>query len=197
MAPPRWISVAYDNQANLRTPTLNAKKKKTNSTYGLFIDRSGAITAESLWNAGLPIPEVRQVNDFEGPGNAFRARVDHAGHDIWWSVLPTHFSAFRQSPTLILPTVGGLWEYRTIAAVALYALSIMARQMPSAWRRIEGGDEDQYLALVRASLTIWERLLPEQFLENIAGEKVRTTQPGSFWREPNQDIIQQVHGSHE
>ena len=95
-------------------------------------------------------------------------------------MLPTHSSPFRNSPTLLFPTVGGLREYRTIAAVTLHALSIMARYMPSAWGRVEGGDEDQYLALVQESLAVWERLLPEHFLQSIAEETVRTAQPGSW-----------------
>ena len=69
---------------------------------------------------------------------------------------------------------------RTTTAATLYALSILARYMPSAGRRVEGGDEDQHLALVQMSLTVWERLLPEHFLESIAGESVRTAQPGSW-----------------
>jgi hypothetical protein len=55
----------------------------------------------------------------------------------------------------------------------------MARYMPSAWRRIEDGDENQYLALVKAALSVWERLLPEEFLESIAGEQVYTAQLNS------------------
>ena len=93
---------------------------------------------------------------------------------------PDPFFAIPHRRHAPLPTLGGLREYRTIAAVILYALSIMARYLPSAWRRVEGGDEDQYLALVQASLAVWERLLPEHFLESIAGETVRTAQPGSL-----------------
>ena len=179
--PPRWISVAYDHESNLGRQVLNSTVKKVNSTYGLFIDQSGEVSIENLLGAGWPLAEIQQANNFEGTGIAFRARVDHAGHDVWWRVLPTHSSPFRQSPTLLFPTVGNLREYRTIAAVTLYALSIMARYMPSAWRRIEGGDEDQFLALVKASLAVWERLLPEHFLESIAGETVHTAQPGSLF----------------
>ncbi len=134
-----------------------------------------------LKSAGWPLAEIRQVEDPEGPGTEFRGRVDHAGHDYFWTVLPTYNSPFNNSiALLLLPTVGGLQQYRTIAVVTLYALSIMVRYMPSKWRRIEGGDEGQYLALVRASLAVWERVLPEHFLESIAGETVRTSQPGSF-----------------
>ena len=178
--PPGWITVAYDQEANARRPLLNATARKTNSTYGLFLDRSGKVPADSLKNAGWPLAEIRQETGDDGTGTVFRARVDHAGHDLWWTVLPTHSSPFRNSPTLLFPTVGGLREYRVIAAVTLYALSIMARYMPSAWRRVEGGDEDQYLALVQESLAVWERLLPEHFLQSIAGETVHTAQPGSL-----------------
>ena len=173
--PPRWISVAHDQVANARRPA-----RKVTSTYGLFLDSSGKISVDSLYSAGWPIAEIRQETDGEGTGSVFRARVDHAGHDTMWPVLPTHSTPFGNSPALLFPTMGGLREYRTIVAVTLYALSIMARYMPGAWRRIEGGDQDHYLALVQASLAVWERLLPEHFLESIAGETVRTAQPGSW-----------------
>ena len=176
---PGWVSVAYDEEANARRPALNATARKAGSTYGLFLDRSGMVSVDTLKSAGWPLAEVRQAEDHQGTGTAFRARMDHAGHDLWWSVLPTHSSPCN-TPALLFPTVGGLREYRTIAAVTLYALSIMARYLPSVWRRVEGGDEDQYLTLVQASLTVWERLLPEHFLESIAGESVRTAQPGSW-----------------
>ena len=161
--PPRWISVAYDQVANARRPA-----RKVTSTYGLLLDSSGKVSVDSLHSAGWPIAEIRQETDGEGTGSVFRARVDHAGHDTMWPVLPTHSSPFGNNPALLFPTMGGLREYRTIAAVTLYALSIMARYMPGAWRRIEGGDQDHYLALVQASLAVWERLLPEHFLESIA-----------------------------
>lgn len=178
--PSRWLSVVYDQKANLRTPALNATTRKLESTYGLFVDRSGEITVENLMSAGWPLAEIRHADDYVGSGTALRSRVDHAGFDVWWKVLPTRSSPFGKGPTVLLPTVGGLRDYRAIAAVTLYALSIMVRYMPSAWRRIEGGDEDQYLALVTAALGIWERLLPEEFLESIAGETVHTAQPGSW-----------------
>ena len=135
--PPRWISVAYDRESNARMPALRAAEKLY-STYALFVDRSGKIPAESLRSAGWPLAEVRQVSDYEDIGSAFRVRVDHAGYDIWWSALPVHSSPFGENSALLFPSVGGLREYRAIAAVTLYALSIMARYMPSSWRRIEG-----------------------------------------------------------
>lgn len=175
-----WISVTHDQETNLRSGIFNAAAK-TDSTYGLFYDRSGGISIERLNNAGWPLAEIQKINDFDGAGVMYRARVDHVGHDIWWNVLPTYSSPFGTRSALLLPTVGGLRNYRVIAAVTLYALSIMARYMPSAWRRIEGGDEDQYLALVNAALNVWERVLPAHFLESVSGEAVHTAQPGSLF----------------
>ena len=178
---PRWIGVAHRLEANHPTAGLTGMRKKVESTYVQLSDRSGRICAESLESAGWPLAEVRQVGAADGSGNVFQARVDHAGYASWHSVLPLHSSPFGNSSTLLLPTVGNLRDYRTIAVATLYALSIMVRYMPSAWRRVEGGDEDQYLALVEASLAVWERVLPEQFLESIGAERVRTAQPGSFF----------------
>ncbi len=178
--PPRWVVAVHDGASNLRQSVIQGATRKADSTYGLFVDRSGLVPLEALEGAGWPLAEVRRVTEGESAGMAFRARVDHAGHDVWWDVLPTHSSSFGHRGALLLPTLGGMREYRTIAAATLYALSIMARYMPSAWRRVDGGDEDQYLALVRASLTVWERVLPEHFLESIAGEAVHTRQPGSW-----------------
>ena len=178
---PRWILVAYDQEANARRPLRNATARTVDSTYGLFLDSSGKVSAECLESAGWPLAEIRRLDDYDFAGTVFRARVDHAGHDLWWKALPTHSSPFGNSPALLFPTVGGLREYRTIAAVTLYALSILVRYRPSAWRRVEGGDQDHYLALVQASIAVWERLLPEHFLQSIVGEPVRTVQPGSFF----------------
>ena len=179
--PPGWILVANDQLSNARRPTRNATRPTVDSSYALFLDSSGKIAVERLESAGWPLADIQQLQDKERDGCVFRARVDHAGHDYMWSVLPTHSSPFGNTPALLFPTVGGLREYRTIAVVALYALSIMARYMPGAWQRIEGGNHDHYLVLVKASLEVWERLLPEQFLESITGEPVLTAQPGSFF----------------
>ncbi|MGK2741167.1 YaaC family protein [Tepidicaulis sp. LMO-SS28] len=178
---PRWISVDYDNESNSPTLFRSDQNKNAGSTYGLFIDQYGLVSAQDLEIARWPISEIRYVEDYTNKGVAYRARVDHAGHDFWWGVLPIYSSPFGKDSVLLLPTVGGMREYRTIAVTTLYALSIMVRYMPSAWWRVEGGNEDQYLALVKAATSTWSRVLPEQFLESIAGETVHTTQPGSFF----------------
>ncbi|MCA1868600.1 hypothetical protein HW571_23405 [Agrobacterium genomosp. 3] len=175
--PHRWIEVAFDSSTNFGSRGPDAK---AGSTYGLFIDQSGEIPLAEIANAGWPVTELQLITDVEDGHTVYRGRVDHNGHEVWWNVLPTHSSPFGNQPAMLLPTLGGMQHYRTIAAATLYALSIMVRYMPSAWRRIEGGDEDHYLALVTEALSVWERVLPEQFLASVADEAVHTTQPGSW-----------------
>jgi len=177
---PKWIMAWPDDEIDNSYSFYDGSAKKPESTYCIFHNRACGMTVATLEVAGWPLAEILPVEGFKGVGQAFRARVDHVGYDYWWEVMPVHNSPFGTQNTLLLPTIGRIREYRVIAAVTLYALSIMVRYMPSAWRRIEGGDEDHYLALVRASLTVWERVLPEHFLESIVGEGILTAQPGSF-----------------
>jgi hypothetical protein len=182
----KWVTVNYDQTSN---DFFNARsyksRQKQQSPYFLFNDKSGGLSAEILQKTNWPLAEILPADNRSFPGITlkgitFRARVDHSGKDHGFDVLPVHTSSFGKGNTLLSPVVGGLSDYRTVAFVTLYALSIMARYMPSAWRRIEDGNENQYLALVKAALSVWERLLPEEFLESIAGEQVYTAQPGSW-----------------
>ena len=178
---PSWVLPVHDTFSN-ELPSIHSTGKKADSTYCKLIDYSGKIQHDRILNAGLPIAELRKVNpdDWEYEGHAFNARVDHKGHNIWWGVIPTHNSPSKHRTTILLPTIGGVSDYRALALTALYTLSIAVRYLPSMWRRVEGGDTDEYLAIIKAALTVWERVLPEQFLENIVDESIYTAQPGSW-----------------
>ncbi len=75
----------------------------------------------------------------------------------------------------------GISEHRVLTVVILYALSILVRYMPSSWRRVEGGDWDEQLALITNLVGAFERLLPEQFLGSILQERIHAVQPGAFF----------------
>jgi hypothetical protein len=107
--------------------------------------------------------------------------VDHPESKTWHEALPLHETPFENSGALILPPLSDFNEYRVLAMAILYALSILVRYMPRTWRRVEGGDLDQHLALVKTALGVFERILPQEFLEAITGERVVAAQPGSFW----------------
>lgn len=173
---PSWITPIYDMDSN-----HSRSNQEVDSSYILFIDRSGRFTSDRLRQTQWPITEVTSVENNDGGGGIFyRGRVDHSGYKYWHQVLPLHNSSFVESGSLIFPVLGGVFEYRALSLTILYALSILVRYMPSAWRRVEGGDWDQHLALVKMTLDVLERQIPQEFLESITGEKVYSKLPGSF-----------------
>jgi hypothetical protein len=175
---PSWILPVPDMEAN--SPLSFNRQPARNSTYIQLVDRSGRIQQTRLENAGWPIAELSPAPD-NSKGQKFSARVDHPESNHWSEVLPVHHSPFENSGALILPPLSDLYEYRVIAMAVLYALSILVRYMPRTWRRVEGGDLDQHLALVKTAIGVFERILPQEFLEAITGERVIATQPGSFF----------------
>ena len=173
-----WIMPLYDMQAS-RLPSFKSQQQ-TGSSYIKLIDRSGKIRQERIEGAGWPLAELSRLPD-QSEGQIFRVRVDHPDATYWHEVLPIHQSSFENSGALILPALADLNEYRVTALCLLYALSIMVRYMPSTWRRVEGGDLDQYLTIVKTALSVFERSLPQLYLETITGERIVAVQPGSMF----------------
>jgi len=149
------------------------------SSYILLKDRSGKMSLASIALQDWPLTELTPIETTDD-GAVFRARVDHHGLKSWHDALLLHRSPYLSGSTLILPVLGGVSEYRVTSLAILYSLSILVRYMPSAWRRVEGGDWDQHLSVIRAVLDVFERILPQQFLESISGERVHTSLPGSL-----------------
>jgi hypothetical protein len=179
-AAPSWIVPVFNLEENTAGRGLG-HMGKVESTYIHLVDASGRISKEQIEAACWPMKEITSVAAGNEGGNTYRARVDHTGRAFWYEVLPVHHSPFKDGPTLILPGIGGVSEFRTIAVITLYALSILVRYMPSAWRRVEGGDWDEHLSLVKNALGVFERLLPEHFLESIIGERIHASQPGGLF----------------
>jgi len=65
--------------------------------------------------------------------------------------------------------------------VLLYALSFIVRCRSSVWRPVQEGDLDHIRVLIGAFLAVVDRVLPEQFLETITGQRVFAKQPGAFY----------------
>ena len=175
---PSWIHAVYDTGAGYR---LNGKQ--TGSSYIKLIDQASKINPERLARNGWALTEIEAVEreeEGEPDSKIYRARVDHDAYEYWYQALPLHHSSFFQGNALILPVLGGVYEYRAISLSLLYALSILVRYMPSAWRRVEGGDWDQHFALVKMVLDVFERVLPQQFLESITNQKIHSSMPGGF-----------------
>ncbi|MFA7340984.1 MAG: hypothetical protein WC028_29640 [Candidatus Obscuribacterales bacterium] len=175
---PSWINPVHDSASNM---VFGLKKQEpSDCSYIKLFDESGQITLERIKAAKWPLAEISQLPD-PSEGRAFRARVDHPGMRFWHEALPLHHSTFENSGALIFPVLANIAEYRVNAFCILYTLSIMVRYMPSTWRKVEDGDLDQYLTLVKTTLAVFERTLPQLFLESITDEQVLAVQPGSLF----------------
>lgn len=178
---PSWFTVAYDISGNPRGST----QEKTPASYINLYDHSGIFDFNRIYRTNWPISEVVKINEtlqFEEENTVkYRARIDHEGYDFWHEVLPIRNSSFTNNQFLVVPVLGANTEYRANALAILYALSIMVRYMPSLWRRVEGGDQDQYFTTVQFMLDIFERNLPHEFLESISNERVITGLPGGLF----------------
>lgn len=167
---PRWVTFAYAQTEN-RLP--NGAR-----TYVRFIDNSARLTKEDIAEFPGPISEIAPVN--ARAGSHFRVAISHPENVSWWSVLQEHHSPFQRH-ALILPIFGVVNEYRAICLALLYSLSIVVRYRPSVWRLAQEGDLDHMRVLIEAFLAVVERVLPEQFLETVTGQRVFARQPGASW----------------
>jgi hypothetical protein len=158
---------------------LFGTRKPPARSYIQLVDGTCRLTKADIALFLGPIGEIGEVAS-EGGGRYFRAAVDHPGKEFWFEVLKIHHSPLGRQ-ALIQPIFGVIDEYRAICVVLLYALSIIVRYRPSIWRRVQEGDLDHMRVLIEAFLTVVERVLPEQYLERITGQRVLAKQPGSFF----------------
>lgn len=174
---PAWVSPSYQPTAN---PSfgLFGSGERAKTSYVLLADDTGRMTAGDINALPGPIREIVQVPS-GSRARHFQVAIDHPDSEFWFEVLDVHQSPFERS-ALILPLFGCVHQYRAICLAILYALSILVRYRPSLWRRVQEGDLDNMRALVEAFLATVERILPQQFLESVTGEKVSVHQPGSF-----------------
>ncbi len=174
-SPAAWVEPSGDMEANFpQGPTKGPRTR----TYIQLIDEFGRLGPKEIAEFPGPISEITEV-DAKGDGRHFRVAIDHQGHQHPWEVLDLHHSPFKRS-SLLMPVLGGLKEYRALCVVILYALSIVVRYRPSLWRRVQEGDLDHLRVLIEAFLVVVERVLPEQFLETISGQRIYAKQPGTF-----------------
>ncbi len=174
---PRWVTPVYDPIANAG-PSMFTNKQRAARSYVLLVDDSARLTKEDIATFPGPISEIVPA-PAEHSGRNFRVAIDHAGKDMWFEALPIHHSPFERS-AIILPVFGVVGEYRAICVALLYALSIVVRYRPSVWRRVQEGDLDHMRVLIEAFLAVVERVLPEQFLEKVTGQRVFAKHPGAL-----------------
>lgn len=175
----------YDNEPSWLTPHFDSSsmihrcEKPPSSSYIFLSSHYRKISQASILAQNWPFAELTEVES-ETDQSRYRVRIDHPGLQYWHEALLLHKSPYLQSSALVMPVIGGVNDYRAVALAILYALSILVRYMPGSWRRVEGGDWDQHLSVMRATLDVFERLLPQEFLESITNERILTSLPGSL-----------------
>lgn len=177
-AKPRWAMPVYDQTANQGLSLFGQSKPATRS-YVLLVDDTGHLTKEDIALFPGPISEISEVSSEHG-GRHFRIAVEHPAGKFWWDNLDVHHSPFQRD-ALILPIFGVIGQYRAISVVLLYALSIIVRYRPSVWRRVQEGDLDHMRVIIEAFLAVVERILPEQFLAKVTGQRIVAKHSGSFF----------------
>jgi hypothetical protein len=175
---PRWVTPAEEQMANAGMGLFGTPTPPTRS-YLQLVDGTCRLTKEDIALFPGPIGEIGEIAS-EGGGRHFRVAVDHPGKQFAFQALKIHHSPLG-SQALIQSIFGVIDEHRAICVVLLYALSIIVRYRPSIWRRVQEGDLDHMRVLIEAFLTVVERVLPEQFLERVTGQRVLAKQPGSFF----------------
>jgi hypothetical protein len=176
---PGWVHADYDILDNKLPSFRTGERTRPSRSYIHLTDETGRLVKENIAELQGPLSEIVQIPSDE-PGCHFRVGVNHADVEPWAEAVPIHSSPFvRQA--LIMPLYGNITQFRAICVVLLYALSIVVRYRPSIWRRVQEGDLDHMRALIEAFLAVVERVLPEQFLEQVTGQPVIVAQPGSLY----------------
>lgn len=173
--PTNWLNFNHDSEAN---GSYGFNKPRLRETYVTINDISCSKSKEDIAALSLPLDQIEyQASDY--PGLHFKALVKHPEEEYWHGVLKQHRSPYTSS-SVIIPVFGSVGEYRAICVALLYSLSILVRYRPSIWREVVSGKHENYLALVEEFLDVYERLAPQEFLENLLSKKVHVTQPGSM-----------------
>jgi hypothetical protein len=177
-SPALWLHPADDMMANISGFSISASVRTTR-TYAVFTDVSGRLSKEDVAAFPGPLSEIKTIAS-KGRYRRFQVAVDHEGKETWWDALEVHTSPLGRT-AVIKPVFNNVSEYRAICFVLLYALSIIVRYRPSIWRRVQEGDLDHLRVLIEAFLAVVERVLPEQFLASVYGNRIFAKQPGSIF----------------
>jgi len=176
--PPHWMSPRLDDKANPQRVSLGPPVQLPRATYIRLQPARGRLDPELPRRLDCGLEQLSLVSDRP---REFRALVRHPEHQFWHEALPLHVSSERRRGALIEPLFGSVREFRLLAFVLLYALSILVRYRPSVWRRVQEGDLDHFRTITEVFLDVAERVLPQRFLQAITGRGVYARLPGGLF----------------
>ncbi|MCL1092091.1 YaaC family protein [Shewanella profunda] len=175
-SPPNWLTFNYDSESN---GGFGLNKPRLRETYVTINDISCSKSKGDIAALSLSLDQI-EYQTSEYPGLHFKALIKHPEEEYWHGVLKQHRSPYTSS-SVIIPIFGSVGEYRAICVALLYSLSILVRYRPSIWREVVSGKHENYLALIEEFLDVYERIAPQEFLENLLSKPIHVTQSGSMF----------------
>lgn len=171
-SPTNWLQVSYEVELN-----GVFGDKNPNESYIKLLDTSYSKNLQDIEKLNEPFFEIEYLKS--NKGIAFKTLVKHPGHKYWHEAIKIHSSPYTSS-TVLFPIFKTVDSYRAISIAILYSLSILVRYRPSIWREVLSGKHDKYLVLTEEFLSVYERLIPQEFLTSFLDKKVYVTQSGSM-----------------
>lgn len=171
-SPTNWLEVGYEMELN-----GIFGDKHLNESYIKLLDKSYSKKLEDIEKLNEAFFEIEYLKSEKGI--AFKTLVKHPNHKYWHEAIKIHSSPYTTS-TMIFPIFRTVDSYRAISIAILYALSILVRYRPSIWREVLSGKHDKYLVLTEEFLSVYERLIPQEFLTSFLDKKIHVVQSGSM-----------------
>ncbi len=150
---------------------------RTRDYTWLSVHGSELLSADHIRDHGPPLTDI-EWSAFGGQ-SGWSGKFHHPAETIWHTELRLHRSAMTGT-CWIKPLFGSVHDVFAIHLLLLYALSILARYRPAVWREVLEGSFDQYRSLIAGYYNVFQRVIPELALRDIAGRELHVTMPGSF-----------------
>jgi hypothetical protein len=150
-------------------------------TYLTFATGFGGgegVTPEYLSSLGFPIANFRSEIEPLAGKEEIIGTYKHPSHEQWHESINLYRSDVGSS--LIAPLWGREPDIFLLHFMALYALSIVVRYLPSLWYKIEHGELDHVRALLEHYVTVVDSVVPKLATERIIGKDLAVVNPGSF-----------------
>jgi hypothetical protein len=151
------------------------------ATYLTFATGFGGgegVTPEYLSDLGFPITDFHFEFDAISGRDEIIGTYIHKAEQDWMEGIGLHQSEVGSS--LIAPMWGQRSDIFLIHFMALYAMSIVVRYLPSLWYRIEHGGLDNLRSLLEYYVTVVDVVVPKLAIERIIGKELLLVSPGAF-----------------
>jgi hypothetical protein len=148
----------------------------TKITYAAIYPHGQHLTKAYLESLNLPFKNIQEEVDRLSGSRHFVGEVAHPSADIWWEHIRSYKSGYCGT-SVVVPLWGVVDDPFVLHFLALYALSIVVRYLPSRWHEIEDGPLDDVRALIEHYLAIVDAVLPRIAVERITNARLRVVSP--------------------